>query len=128
MSAAYIHLMKALLTHADQATAGLLRVTEPHLQAYADRHEYQLVVDNHADGLDGRPPQWAKVKLLRERLHEFDSVVWIDSDIVLRDQDHDLLSRVQLTDFQALCMEVGAGPAPNTGLWALRTSRRLTRS
>jgi len=112
---------RALATYASGDQLGLLPVVLPHLEAYARQHGYQLVVADPDLPLRGRSGHWAKVRILQELLGEHETVVWVDNDIVLRDQGSDLLDWMCPEDFQALCMEHGrAGPAPNTGLWALR--------
>lgn len=55
---------------------------------FAEAHGYDVVVGSGES--DGRPASWGKVLLLRELAERYDRVVWIDSDIFIRDWSEDL--------------------------------------
>ena len=118
--------MKLLVAHGSGPSASLIDLITPHLAAYAQRHGYELSTSTDPDparDLGARTPQWAKVALLRQLLPEAETVLWVDSDIVLRDQDRDIAQHFHPEDFQALSMEHGDhGPGPNTGIWLLRNN------
>ncbi len=55
---------------------------------FAELHGYDVVVGSGAS--DGRPASWGKIPLLRELVGSYDVVVWLDSDIIIRDASVDL--------------------------------------
>ncbi len=89
---------------------------------YAERHGYDLVIGSGDAG--GRPPAWAKVVLARRLLDSYESVLWLDSDLVIVDGGRDLAEDVPAGAFQAMVEWDGPDGerAPNTGVWFLRST------
>ena len=113
---------KLLLSHANPAQRQLLDLASPHYRAYAQRHGYEtrLVMSPLAAGY--RTPQWAKIALLRDALADADLCLWLDNDLVLRDQEHDIADGLDDADFQAFCLEqTPHGFGPNSGVWLMRS-------
>lgn len=114
--------MKLLLTHAAGVQHPLAELARPHLERYACLHGYQLKVAGDEADTDGRPWQWAKIRLLRDALDTAEICLWLDCDVVLRDDHSDVAAGFAAEDFQALCLEqTPHGFGPNTGLWLLRS-------
>jgi len=68
--------------------AELLAVSRPTFAAYAARHGYELVIPKRLEV--ERPPAWAKVKLLRRLLDDYDVLVWLDADAVIVEGSADI--------------------------------------
>jgi hypothetical protein len=106
---------KALCSIGAGAHAALLRVSEPTFRDYAARHGYELITSQDAD--PARPPAWAKIRLLREVLEEFDLALWIDADAVIVDGSDDIAA--DLGPDRRLGL-VRHGDVPNTGVMVWR--------
>jgi hypothetical protein len=114
---------KRFITYADSSQRGLLSLTAPHFEAYADHHNYEFSPITDAVNTQGRSPHWAKILLLQQHLLEVDVLLWCDCDIVLRAHQLDMADEFHGDDFQALCMEnAPQGPSPNTGVWIMRNT------
>ena len=95
----------------------LLEIALPGFERYADRHGYELVV---ADPLAcDRPPSWWKVPILQELLEEHDDVLWLDSDVVIVDDQDDVAPPAWA--WQGVVEHhTGCGHVPNLGVWYVR--------
>ena len=110
---------KALCSIGAGPHAALLAVSEPTFRAYAERHGYELVVGHEAD--PGRPPAWAKVRMLQELLTRFDLVVWIDADAVVVDGRADIAADLAPAAQLGLVEHRrGEERIPNTGVMVWR--------
>src|SRR5690348_12463405 len=79
----------------------LLRLAARSFRPYAERHGYELHL--HTDVVDAsRPAPWSKVPILRELLDRHDTVVWLDSDLVVVDPRADIAADVPADRFLAL--------------------------
>jgi hypothetical protein len=67
----------------------LLEVSAIGLETYARRHGWDLVLSRE-ELARGRPEPWGKIQLVRDLLHQYDLVAWIDSDAIIVDFRHDL--------------------------------------
>ena len=95
----------------------LLALAARSFRPFAERHGYDLHL--HTAPVDAsRPAPWSKIPILRDLLERYESVLWLDADLVIVDGRED----VPATDFMALVDH--AGHMPNTGVWLLRSSDR----
>jgi hypothetical protein len=117
---------KAIVTLGAGAHAGMLSVTLPTFEAYAERHGYDLVVGTGEEAA-GRPPPWAKVPLLRRTLAQYELALWLDADAAVVDVGADIAEALETWAFQALVEHcTPQGRCPNTGVWLLRAGSRST--
>ncbi len=95
----------------------LLRLASRSFRPFADRHGYDLHL--HTELADAsRPAPWSKIPILRALLERYETVVWLDSDLVIVDGREDLPA----PEFMALVEHVTKeGRVPNSGVWALRS-------
>jgi hypothetical protein len=113
--------------------AGILELTWPNKQAYAQKHNYRLY--DHSDYLDtSRPPAWSKIPatlaLLQPQQHlhannnepPCDWVLWTDADTVIMN------SSIKITDFlpasptHDLIVASDEGGGFNSGVFLFRNS------
>jgi hypothetical protein len=86
---------KVLCTIAVGPLAPLLEISRPTLEAYAERHQWELVVGTQARA-DGRPASWAKIPFIAGLLGTYDLVMWVDADAVIVDGSVDIASELRL--------------------------------
>lgn len=67
----------------------LLDLATPSFALYAERHDYELVLERRLRAPE-RPAPWSKIPLLRELLRVHDLVLWIDADAVVVDPSEDI--------------------------------------
>jgi galactosyl transferase GMA12/MNN10 family len=94
----------------------------PTLEAYAQRHRWELVVCAE-DNAQGRPAAWGKVPAVADLLGRYELVMWVDADAVIVDDSIDLASELRwrkelylVEHWHAPTGEVTA----NTGVFMLR--------
>jgi hypothetical protein len=94
----------------------LLRIAARSFRPFAARHGYDLHL--HTEVVDhSRPAPWSKVPILRDLLHRYGQVLWLDSDLVIVDPRED----VPAPPFMALVEhKTKEGRVPNSGVWSLR--------
>jgi hypothetical protein len=101
-----------------------MRLSAPTLRQFADLHGYDLHIGDCSEA-EGRPPAWAKVKMLANYLESYESCLWVDSDAMIIRFGSDIAEAVPLTSYQALAPHpqtwIGA---PNTGVWFVRSCER----
>lgn len=99
--------------------AELLAIARPSFSRYAERHGYELVLENRVLAPE-RPTAWSKLVLLRELLAEHELVLWIDADAVIVDDEDDI--DAALGDARLGLVEHRLGPhrVPSTGVLVLR--------
>lgn len=91
--------------------------TVPLIESYAQRHGADFDCVNLAGE---RPPSWHKVEYLMQALHQYDQVVWIDSDVVVERPDKSIFDELPSYAWQAVVAhETGDGIIPNCGIWVL---------
>ena len=102
----------------------LLKLAARSFRPYAERHGYELHL--HTEVVDSsRPAPWSKVPILRGLLDRHDTVVWLDSDLVILDPREDIAAAVPPDRFLALVEHrIGAARFPNTGVMVLRPDAR----
>lgn len=115
---------KALVSIGSGPQRKLLALSRRTFEPYAERHGYELVL--RSDQIDdARPPAWSKVRLLRELVHDYDVLVWLDCDLMIVDGRADIAA--ELDDEHVLCLvehDTGEQRMPNTGVMVLRGGER----
>lgn len=112
------------LTHGVGPARETLGLASAHYEDFAKCAGYDIRIVKEDVDVEGRGVQWAKVRLLQVALEEYESVLWVDSDFVLRTKG-DPSSCVQPGDIMGLVMEqTPHGVGPNTGLWFVRKEAR----
>jgi hypothetical protein len=102
----------------------LLKLAARSFRPYAKRHGYELQL--HTEVVDAsRPAPWSKVKILRDLLERHETVVWLDSDLVILDPRADIAADAPPDRFLALVEHrIGGACFPNTGVMVLRPEAR----
>lgn len=109
-----------LVTHACGPATALLDLVTPVFQHWAEAVGYDLVVDTTDRVGPTRSSHWNKPVVLRDHLREAPAVLWVDHDLLLREQS-DPAAGMPVDACMGLCIEqTEAGIGPNTGLWYLR--------
>jgi Methyltransferase domain/galactosyl transferase GMA12/MNN10 family/Glycosyl transferase family 2 len=100
--------------------AELLEITRQSFELYAERHGYDLVIEEQT--LDSsRPPQWSKILLLQRLLRDYDVVVWVDADAIFVDASRDIAEELEPGRFLYFAQHrFGGMDAANTGVLVLR--------
>jgi hypothetical protein len=118
---------KALVSAAGSNMAGVLALAVVTFRHFAALHDYDLVVDTDfidSAALDddrNRQAKWRKIALLESLLPDYDLVVWLDADVMIKRFDRDIAKDVPKGCFQAFVLEHYAHRFnPNTGVWAMR--------
>jgi hypothetical protein len=101
----------------------LLRIAARSFRPFADRHGYDLHLHTHAVDTT-RPAPWSKIPILRDLLRRYDTVVWLDSDVVIVDASEDLPRPEGTTALVE--HRTKEGRVPNTGVWVLRAGDDTT--
>lgn len=88
---------------------------------YAARHGFDLHL--HTEPLErSRPAPWSKIPILHELLERYETVVWLDSDLVIVDPRPDLGSLLPPGRFLGLVEHrTKEGRMPNSGVLVLRS-------
>lgn len=74
----------AILTLSDSNYRGLSSMSRYNFRRYAAHHGYDFIEYNRL--LDNEfPAQWNKILALKEHLHQYEWVFWVDSDMLLMD-------------------------------------------
>jgi hypothetical protein len=115
-------LRKVLCSLATGPHAALLDIARPSFEAYAERHGYDLVLSTTAPAeAAGRPAAWGKIPFLREQLHAYDVVLWLDADVVIVDGEPDIATQLDDDRFLHLVTHhFGRIANPNTGVMVWR--------
>jgi hypothetical protein len=101
----------------------LLRLASRSFGPFARRHGYDLHLHTEATE-PSRPAPWSKIPILRELLERYETVVWLDSDLVIVDPRDDL----PRPGFMALVEHTTKeGRMPNSGVWVLRSGEATRR-
>lgn len=95
-------------------------LTLPPLQAYCERHGYQLVQAPLTPYAEGRAASWGKVPALIDALYGSQVVVWVDCDILVHPKAPAIHRDVPDGACQALVFhDVPEGDIPNCGVWLM---------
>lgn len=116
---------KALTTFGLGPMAELLDVSLPTFARYAQAHGYDLFVPSgeQFSGMN-RPLSWGKVPLLISLLKSgYDTVLWLDADVVVRAYDRDILGDLPADKPMGMVVHhTPDGAVPNCGVWVVRFS------
>lgn len=101
----------------------------PTFRHFAHRWNYEVRTcsfqhDGHGADRAAQRAKWSKVGAIREALHEFPLVLWLDADVVLTRFDEDIAQQLHPDHFQALALEhvpFEHRVNPNTGVWLMRS-------
>lgn len=98
----------------------LLALARRSFSPYADRHGFDLHLHTEPFA-HSRPTPWSKIPILRGLLERYETVVWLDSDLVIMDPRPDLGSLLPPGRFLGLVEhKTNEGAMPNSGVLVLR--------
>ncbi len=105
----------------------LLDIAARSFRPYAARHGYDLHL--HTESADlSRPPHWTKIRILRNLLDRYETVVWLDSDLVIVDGRRDIAYELEPDCFLYLVEHAyNDERVPNSGVMILRSSEQAKR-
>jgi len=89
------------------------------MAAYADMHGAAWLpsLDVPVD----RPCSWKKLVSIARALVDYDEVLWLDVDVVIRDFDENIFEEVPEQYYQAFVVhDFMGGRVPNAGVWLCR--------
>lgn len=105
----------------------LLRISEPLMRAYAERHGYDLVVGRRSE-YPRRPVSWSKVRMIRRLMGRYDLVVWIDVDTTILDPSRDIADElVPGADIYIVAHHFHDQEIPNAGILMVRSTPAAAR-
>jgi hypothetical protein len=67
----------------------LLRIAAPTFEGYADLHRADFLALRNVRLQTKRPPSWDKIVLLREAVHSYEHILWLDADTLIVDPSRD---------------------------------------
>lgn len=92
--------------------------TAPLMERYAGLHGADYTLVNLAS--PAAPPSWMKLPNLDAALNDYDQVLWLDCDVVIRDSKESIFDAIDPEAWQALVMHTTeCGTVPNCGVWLL---------
>lgn len=95
--------------------------TLPLLRNYAGKHGLELGCVNL---VGERVPSWMKVRALYQQLERFDRVAWIDADVVVMDDSHNVFDFLG-DGWQGIVEHhTDCGEVPNCGVWIVTPAMR----
>lgn len=98
----------------------ITRLSVKNKRIYAERHGYQLVLEN-GSGIDTRrPPAWSKILALKRHLHRFDYLLFMDVDSLVMNMEVLLEDYTGGGELDLIISEDWNGL--NTGIFMLRNS------
>jgi hypothetical protein len=90
-------------------------LTSPRLRAYAKKHGHDFAT---CDMGGIRPASWYKVPALVQALQFYERVIWVDSDVIVAQDDKDIFAEVPQDAWQAVAEHnADIGTFPNCGVW-----------
>jgi len=102
--------------------AGLLRLAQPTLELFAQRHNYDLHLSFRPLQRE-RPPAWDKILALQTLLQDYATVIWIDADAVVVNADEDItMSAPSSKSIWITKHHYDGEEQPNTGVMVLHRS------
>lgn len=115
---------KALATMAVGPARAYFPIARKPLAAYAERHGYDLVVEERRIDPQ-RPISWSKIRILQRLTKTHDFVMWVDADAIVVDASADLEQALPADHFLALALQAsrrrGQPPVPNAGILGMRS-------
>lgn len=116
---------KVITTFAFGPQRSLLDVCLPTFARYAEIHGYDLFVpaENSFADHPPRPYSWSKVPLIESLIESgYETVLWLDADVVVRRYEKDILSDASGAAFSAVVHRTPDGRVPNMGVWLVRSA------
>jgi len=122
---------KALVSFAlGEDYTNMLSVALPSYFKYGYLHGYNVFIPSFKNtkqicssyGWDhNRPTSWLKIPLIKYLLGIYDTVLWLDSDIVIHDTSDDIAQNFSYNHLQAFVIhnDIHEGLVPNCGVWLL---------
>lgn len=116
---------RVIVTYATGPAVEWIKVSLPTFRQYAEAHGYDFVAADDAFlgaswSLE-RHPAWRKVPLISRMCRQYDEVLWLDADVVVRRMDVDIASEAVGDRRHFLVVHNTAdGSVPNAGVWFLR--------
>lgn len=100
----------------------LNQVTRKHMIEYANKHGYSYYEPNiDCDYFKqyNRPSSWYKLLLFMRFLEEYENILWVDADILIKDKTEDVLDYMEPKSLQGMVFHqtYSEGVVPNCGLW-----------
>lgn len=105
---------RAIITYAYGAHEELLHIAKPTFREFANRHGYDLLIGKK---LTDMPPAWNKVFLLLDALQYYDTVVWLDCDLVIVDYSKDFPALPTILHHSLVRHFEAFSEVPNSGVW-----------
>lgn len=104
----------------------LLGLSVPGIYKYAAKHGYDIYLPNpysFGGNVVKLHPSWWKLVLFQHLFQQYDSVLWIDADVLICKFDKDIAEDVgQDKDFGLVVHNVKNEQIPNCGVWYLNQS------
>lgn len=113
--------MKVLTSFAFGDQSNLLDISIPTFRRYALAHNYHLYIPPPQPIFE-RPWAWAKIPLVISLLYSYDTVLWLDADVVVMDHTKDILDDCSDAPFNLVVHETDDGKVPNTGVFIANRS------
>lgn len=117
---------KVITSFGFQEHSDMLSVAIPSFYRYASLHNYDCFfpgLDFFSDVTKNYPYSWWKLEAITFLLHNYDIVLWLDSDVIICDPLKDIAQDLdQDCDIGMVVHEVPIGQVPNCGIWILRSN------
>lgn len=106
----------------------LLEISLPTFYKYSIKHNYDFYIPSYENLIDicsiygwncNRPISWLKIPLIKNLLHKYDSALWIDADVVIKNFDEDINQNIANYCQAFVVHETSEGYIPNCGVWIL---------
>lgn len=122
---------KVLISFANgQDHIDMLSVALSSFYHYANRYGYDVAIPSQQTIYDAaseygwdcnRPPSWSKIVAIKHMLQFYDTVLWIDSDVVINKFDKDIAENFDDEFMHAFVVHSDRfeGRVPNCGVWLL---------
>lgn len=106
----------------------MLQVALPTFHKYGTKYDYDVFVPCYSMvqkiceslGWDhNRPISWLKVPIMKHLLTKYESVLWVDSDVIITNKAPDISQYIDPQALQGLSihMDLYEGFVPNCGVW-----------
>lgn len=112
--------MKVLTSFSFGDQTDLLSISIPTFRQYALTHNYHMYIPPKPDF--DRPWSWFKVPLIISLLESYETVLWIDADVVIMNHTKDILDDCSNAPFNLVVHESREGKVPNLGVFIARKS------
>jgi len=120
-----VRVKKVITTFAFGPQRELLDVCLPTFARYAEIHGYDLYVpaEKSVSSDDERPFPWLKIPLLLSLFAiNYEAVLWLDADVIVRRYEKDILEDSHPTPLAMAVHRTDDGDVPNSGVWIVRNT------